>query len=100
MTLGENIGDLTGVTFAYRAAFPEGKGTLEQKKAFFLQYARVWCGVELPKYSEQMLKTDPHSRGWARVNQQVKNQPAFAEAFSCKAGDAMVLKPEDQVHIW
>lgn len=100
LTLGENIGDLTGVTFAYRAAFPEGKGTVEQKKAFFLQYARLWCGVELPKYSEQMLKTDPHSRGFARVNQQVKNQPAFAEAFSCKAADPMVLKAEDLVKIW
>ncbi|RZA17591.1 MAG: M13 family peptidase [Proteobacteria bacterium] len=100
LTLGENIGDLTGVTFAYRAAFPEGKGTTEQKKAFFLQYARLWCGVELPKYSEQMLKTDPHSRGYARVNAQVKNQPAFAEAFSCKKTDPMVLKAEDIVKIW
>jgi putative endopeptidase len=100
LTLGENIGDLTGVTFAYRAAFPEGKGTLEQKKAFFLQYARLWCGVELPKYSEQMLKTDPHSRGYARVNAQLKNQPAFAEAFACKKSDPMVLKAEDIVTIW
>lgn len=100
LTLGENIGDLTGVTFAYRAAFPDGKGTVDQKKAFFLQYARLWCGVELPKYSEQMLKTDPHSRGYARVNAQVKNQPAFAEVFGCKEGDAMVLKNEDRVTIW
>ena len=100
LTLGENIGDLTGVTFAYRAAFPEGKGTTDQKKAFFLQYARLWCGVELPKYSEQMLKTDPHSRGFARVNQQLKNQPAFAEAFACKGNDPMVLKAEDLVKIW
>ncbi|MBC7659391.1 MAG: M13 family metallopeptidase [Chitinophagaceae bacterium] len=100
LTLGENIGDLTGVTFAYHAAFPAGKGTIEQKKAFFLQYGRLWCGVELPKYAEQMLKTDPHSRGYARVNQQLKNQPAFAEAFACKAGDAMVLKPDEIVKIW
>ena len=100
LTLGENIGDLTGVTFAYRAAFPNNEGTVEQKKAFFLQYARLWCGVELPKYAEQMLKTGPHSRGYARVNAQVKNQPGFAEAFSCKAGDAMVLKAEDIVTIW
>ncbi|WP_141733031.1 M13 family metallopeptidase [Oligoflexus tunisiensis] len=100
LTLGENIGDLTGVTFAYRAAFPNGKGDKEKKKAFFLQYARVWCGVELPKMAEAMLKTDPHSRGWARVNQQVKNQPAFAEVFSCKKTDAMVLPEDKQVRIW
>jgi putative endopeptidase len=100
LTLGENIGDLTGVTFAYNAAFPGGKGDAEKKKNFFLQYARVWCGIELPKLSEQLLKTDSHSRGWARVNQQVKNQPAFAETFACKQTDAMVLPKEDLVKIW
>ncbi len=100
LTLGENIGDLTGVTFAYRAAFPDGKGDKDKKKDFFLQYARVWCGVELPKMAEAMLKTDPHSRGWARVNQQMKNQPAFAEVFSCKKTDAMVLPEDQQVKIW
>jgi putative endopeptidase len=100
LTLGENIGDLTGVTFAYRAAFPNGKGDKEKKRDFFLQYARVWCGVELPKMAEAMLKTDPHSRGWARVNQQMKNQPDFAEVFSCKKNDAMVLPKEKLVKIW
>ncbi|MDQ3234441.1 MAG: M13 family metallopeptidase [Pseudobdellovibrionaceae bacterium] len=100
LTLGENIGDLTGVTFAYRAAFPDGKGAKEKKRDFFMQYARVWCGIELPKMAEAMLKTDPHSRGWARVNQQMKNQPAFAEVFSCKKTDAMVLPEDKQVKIW
>lgn len=100
LTLGENIGDLTGVTFAYRAAFPEGKGTDEVKRAFFLQYARVWCGIMLPKQKEMRLKTDPHALGWARVNQQMKNQPDFAKVFQCKAKDAMVLPEKDVVKIW
>ncbi len=100
LTLGENIGDLTGVTFAYNAAFPEGKGKVEDKQKFFLQYARAWCGVELPKFTERLLKVDTHSRGWARVNEQVKNQTAFAEAFSCKKGDAMVLPNDQIVKIW
>ncbi|HYX38539.1 MAG TPA: M13 family metallopeptidase [Oligoflexus sp.] len=100
LTLGENIGDLTGVTFAYRAAFPEGKGTDDMKRSFFLQYARVWCGVMLPKQKEMRLKTDPHSLGWARVNQQMKNQPEFAKAFQCKPKDAMVLPEKDVVRIW
>ncbi len=100
LTLGENIGDLTGITFAYNAAFPEGKGSDEMKKAFFLQYARVWCQVMLPKTREALLKTDPHSLGVARVNQQLKNQPAFAKAFQCRAQDAMVLPPKEVVKIW
>lgn len=100
LTLGENIGDLTGVTFAYRAAFPGGRGSIQDKKDFFIQYGRVWCGLKRPKAEEQQLKTDPHSLGWARVNEQVKNQPAFAEAFSCKKGDKMVLEDKDRVKIW
>ncbi len=100
LTLGENIGDLTGVTFAYRAAFPEGKGNLDMKKAFFLQYARVWCQVMLPKYAEQLRKVDPHSPGWARVNQQMKNQASFATAYSCQAQDKMVIPDDQIVRLW
>lgn len=100
LTLGENIGDLVGVTFAYGTAFPDGKGSLEAKRAFFTQYARNWCGVMRPKDLELRLKTDPHSPFFARVNEQVKHQPGFQEAFGCKAGDPMVLSDQDRVKIW
>lgn len=100
LTLGENIGDLVGLTFAYRAAFPEGKGTTEEKKAFFTQYARAWCGVLRPKLREMLVKTDPHAQMEARVNEQVKHQAAFQEAFGCKAGDPMVFSDKDRVRIW
>lgn len=100
LTLGENIGDLTGLTFAYRAAFPKGEGSVDKKRDFFLQYARVWCGVERPKFAEQMLKIDPHARGWARVNEQLKHQADFAKVYSCKKGDRMVLDPKDILRIW
>jgi putative endopeptidase len=100
LTLGENIGDLVGLTFAYRAAFPADQGTPEEKKNFFLQYARAWCGVIRPKFREMLLKTDPHAQMEARVNEQVKHQAGFQQAFGCKEGDAMYLKPEDRVRIW
>jgi putative endopeptidase len=100
LTLGENIGDLVGITFAYRAAFPDNKGTLEDKQNFFLQFGRVWCNVMRPKLRENMLKTNPHSLGEARVNQQMKNQPGFTEAYSCKAGDGLYLEPDDRAQIW
>jgi putative endopeptidase len=100
LTLGENIGDLVGLTFAFNAAFPEGKGTPEEKKAFFLQYARAWCGVIRPKFREVLLKTDPHSLIEARVNEQVKHQAAFQEVFGCKADDKMVLPNSERVKIW
>lgn len=101
LTLGENIGDLVGLSFAYQAAFPAGKkATVEDQQRLFIAYARLWCGVALPKAEEQQLKTDPHALGWARINEQVKHQPAFSQAFSCKAGDAMTLPQSEQVTIW
>jgi putative endopeptidase len=100
LTLGENIGDLVGLTFAYNAAFPDGKGSVEDQQKFFVSYARVWCFVARPGMLERQLKTDPHALGFARINEQVKHQPAFAKAFSCKPGDAMTLKDDDRVSIW
>ena len=101
MTLGENIGDLVGVTFAYQAAFPlKRTATSEEKREFFLQWARNWCGVMRPKELERRLKVDYHSPFFARVNGQMKHQAAFAEAFSCQAGDPMSLPPSARVKIW
>ncbi|HWU43166.1 MAG TPA: M13 family metallopeptidase [Bdellovibrio sp.] len=100
LTLGENTADLVGVTFAYNAAFPGGKGSVEDKKQFFVAYGRLWCAVTRPDFEKLMRKTDPHSAGWARINEQMKQQPAFAETFQCKAGDKMTLPDNDRVQIW
>ncbi len=97
---GENIADLVGLTFAYRAAFPDQQGSIEDKKRFFVSYGRLWCTVARPDFEERLLKTDPHAAGWARINEQVQHQPAFADAFKCKAGDKMFLPEQDRVQIW
>jgi len=100
LTLGENTADLVGLTFAYNAAFPKGQGTIDDKRKFFQSYARLWCNVTLPKMEEKQLKTDPHALGWARINEQVKHQSGFEEAYSCKAGSAMTLPASERVQIW
>ncbi len=104
LTLGENIGDLVGVTFALNAAkktMPiDPVGRERATKNFFLQYARAWCGVMRPKQVEMRLKTDPHALVWARVNEQMKHQPEFHKVYSCKAGDKLFLPKEEQVQIW
>ena len=100
LTLGENIGDLVGLTFAYNAAFEGKEPKPEDQKRLFIAYGRLWCGVARPKAEEQLLKTDPHALGRARINEQVKHQPAFAKAFNCKAGDKMTLPEQERVHIW
>jgi putative endopeptidase len=100
LTLGENIGDLVGLTFAYNAAFPEGNAKPEDERKLFIAYGRLWCGVARPKAEEQLLKTDEHALGRARINEQVKHQKAFAKAFSCKPTDKMSLPDEQRVKIW
>jgi len=104
-TLGENIGDLVGLTAAYDAAFGDTKkmSELEQKdlkKKFFLNYARSWCEVQLPGVRELRLKSDPHSLGVARVNEVVKHFAAFKDTFDCHDGDPMIFSAEQRVHIW
>jgi putative endopeptidase len=99
-TLGENVADLVGVTFAYSAAFPSGEASVEDKQKFFISYARLWCGVVRPQFEEKQLKTDPHALGWARINEPLKHQKGFVEAFRCKAGDKMFLAEKDRVSIW
>jgi putative endopeptidase len=104
-TLGENIGDLVGLTAAYDAAFSTANTATEaelktQKKNFFLNYARSWCEVQLPGVRDLRLKSDPHSLGVARVNEVVKHFAGFKEAFNCLDSDPMVFSAEQRVHIW
>ena len=100
LTLGENIGDLVGLTFAQRAAFGDVRPSRDDQKKLFVAYARLWCNVSRPKSDEQQLKTNPHSLGWARINEQVKQQKSFADAFQCQSSDAMYLPEPEQVKIW
>lgn len=100
LTQGENVADLVGLTFAYSAAFPKNEGSVEDKKKFFIAYARIWCAVLRSDFAQKLLKTDPHALGEARINEQVKQQPGFAEAFQCKPGDKMTLPEQERVQIW
>ena len=100
LTLGENIGDLVGVTFASQAAFGDKAVSDEDARRFFVGYGRVWCTVMRDSARERQLKTDPHSLSEARVNEQVKHQPRFEKAYACKPSDPMVLKDSERVQIW
>ena len=104
LTLGENIGDLVGVTFALAAAkkrIPMDPVARERgMRDFFLQYARAWCGVMRPKQIEKRLKTDPHALIWARVNEQMKHQKDFHQVYRCQPGDPLYLPEKDQIKIW
>lgn len=100
LTLGENIGDNVGLSMSFKAASKNKKLSPDEVKKFFLAYSHLWCGVTRPSAEEQQLKTNPHAMGWARVNEQVKQQAEFKKAFSCKDTDKMVLPEEKVIHIW
>jgi putative endopeptidase len=105
---GESIADLGGLTVAYHAYQKslEGKPrpanidgfTPEQR--FFLGWAQVWAEKYTPEAARLQAQSDPHPLSRFRVNGPLSNMPEFAEAFQCKAGDAMVRPPEERCQIW
>ena len=107
LTLGENIGDLTGVTMAYKAY----KRSLNGKEApvidgltgdqrFFLAYGQIWQGKMREKAMRAQIETGVHSLGKYRVNGIVRNFGPWYDAFDVKPGDALYLAPKDRVKIW
>lgn len=107
LTLGENIGDLAGVTIGYQAyqMSLDGKEAavidgLTGTERFFMGYAQVWRSKSREDALRAQLLSDPHSPGEFRVNGIAPNVDAFYQAFDVKEGDGMYLKPQDRVKIW
>lgn len=107
LTLGENIGDLSGVTIAYKAY----KDSLNGKEApvidgltgdqrFFMGYAQIWRAKIVEKSMRNRVATDPHSPAEFRALGSLSNMNEFYDAFNVKEGDAMYIAPEKRVKIW
>ncbi|MGV3505079.1 MAG: M13 family metallopeptidase [Adhaeribacter sp.] len=106
-TLGENIGDLGGLSIALKAYKTSLKGkpapvmdgfTGEQR--VFIGWAQAWLNKSREEALRNQVSTDPHSPAEFRVNGVVRNIPAFYEAFNVKPGDSLYLAPEKRVKIW
>ena len=101
LTVGENIGDLGGVTIGFKAhrianeesPSPDLDGFTGDQR-FFLGWAQVWCGKARPEEAKRLLAIDPHSPMNCRANV-TRNLREFHEAFAVGEGDGMWL-PEDQ----
>ena len=107
LTLGENIADLGGLATAYDAMKKATDGTpdpmtdgLTRDQRFFLNWATVWRRNFTPEELTVRLKTDSHAPANFRAMGAPTNLPAFAAAFKCKVGDAMVRAADKQVVIW
>jgi putative endopeptidase len=107
LTLGENIGDLGGLTIAYKAyllslggAEPEVIDGFTGRQRFFMSWAAGWRQVIRREEAIRRLATDPHSPNEFRTNAIARNLDAFHEAFGVSAADGMWMEPGDRVSIW
>ena len=107
LTLGENIGDLGGLSLAYRAYKLSLNGKedkvidgLTGDQRFFLAWAQVWRSQQREAAARQRLTTDPHSPEEFRVNGIVRNMDAWYDAFGVTPDDELYLPPEERITIW
>lgn len=107
LTIGENIGDLSGLEIAWKAYLISLNGAeppivegLTGAERFFLAWAQAWQQKSRPAETVRLLTIDPHSPNEFRCNQIVANLTPFHEAFDTKPGDGLWLAPEERVAIW
>ncbi|MDX1419821.1 MAG: M13 family metallopeptidase [Rubricoccaceae bacterium] len=107
LTLGENIGDLSGLTMAHRAYRlsldgeepPVIEGFTGDQR-FFMGWVQVWRIKHRDAYLRQLLRTDTHSPGQYRAVGPLAHIPAFYTAFDVRQGDALYLPPEERIKLW
>ncbi|MGB6151533.1 MAG: M13 family metallopeptidase [Pricia sp.] len=106
-TLGENIGDLGGLSIALKAYHLSLNGQTPQRmdgftadQRVFIGWAQVWNGKSRDEALRSQVSSDPHSPREFRVNGVVRNIPEFYEAFKVQKTDDLYLAPEERVKIW
>lgn len=113
LTIGENIGDLGGLTIAWKAwakaledagvqhpGAAEVIDDLSGPERFFANWARVWRSKSREDYAIQLLAIDPHSPTEFRCNGVLANFDEFANYYDVQPTDALWIAPEDRVRIW
>lgn len=101
LTVGENIGDLGGLTIGHTAYLISqgGSADAESRRALFANWAYCWRTKRRKEQEQQYLTIDPHSPPEFRANI-VRNLDEFHEVFETSAGDGLWLDPADRVRIW
>ncbi|HEY0625524.1 MAG TPA: M13-type metalloendopeptidase [Allosphingosinicella sp.] len=107
VAMGENIGDMAGITIALEAY----RNLLGGKKApvidgftgeqrLFLGWGQVWRTLWRDEALRQQIVNGPHSPGQTRAFAPLRNVDAWYQAFNVKPGDKLYIAPEDRVRIW
>ncbi len=107
LTMGENIGDMGGLSLAYDAyrislggkPSPTLDGFTGEQRVF-LGWAQVWRAKYRDDAMRQQVVSDPHSPPYFRVNGTIRNLDPWYDAFGVKAGEALYIAPEERVRIW
>ncbi len=106
-TLGENIGDLGGLSIAIKAYKMSLKGSeapvmdgFTGIQRVFLGWGQVWLEKSRSEALRSQIARDPHSPAKFRINGVVRNVPEFYEAFTIKPTDSLYLAPNQRVKIW
>ncbi len=107
-TIGENVGDLGGVTAAYHGMeryfqTHEKPGKIDgftQEQRFFMSWATVWRTKTRPEALRTQIKNDPHAPGYYRSYLPLQNLDEFYQAFDIQENNQMYIKPEDRIKIW
>jgi len=109
LTIGENIGDLGGLSIALQAYRIALGGSFENApvvdgltglERVFLGWAQIWQSKARDEETIRRLATDPHSPNEFRCNAVVRNVDEFHETYGVKEGDELWLAPEERVRIW
>ncbi|HEY2860466.1 MAG TPA: M13 family metallopeptidase [Terracidiphilus sp.] len=107
LVLGESIGDLAGLKIAYRAFKKTAQGQSNEKidgftpdQQFFIAWGQFRGDETRPETQKLMVQGDPHPVAKYRVLGPMSNFPPFADAFSCKPGDALVRSDADRCVVW
>jgi putative endopeptidase len=107
LTVGENIGDLGGLSIAYKAYLLALKGApapvidgLTGEQRFFLAWAQAWRGKVRPEELRRRIATDPHSPYEFRCNAIVRNIDEFYTAFGVNEANKLWMKESERVRIW
>lgn len=106
-TVGENIGDLGGLSIALLAyelslggqPAPVIDGLTGVQRVFY-GWAQAWRTKARDAEAIRRLAVDPHSPPEFRCNGVVRNIDSFYEAFGVAEGDALFLEPARRVRIW
>ena len=107
LTLGENIGDLGGLSVAFDAyhrslhgAQPRLLDGLSGDQRFFLSWGQIWQELARDEELRTEVTSDPHSPPKYRINGVVRNIDAWYSAFDVHPADKLYLPPQERVRIW